>query len=297
MGAVKRCFRLLNICIKDRPDVMAGTSAEIPFVGKILHIPSINVEEDDAEVVSLYAKTTYPRSTVIVTPDVCSCGKWEQKAIKYKSYHELAYLHPNNFIPDKKVVEKYFPVDSPYFILRFVKLKAFHDEGIKGINSEIASKIIKMLLPYGRVYITSERELESEFEPYRIPIAPIDMHHVMAFSELYIGDSQTMAAEAGVLGVPFVRFNDFVGRIGYLRDLEDNYQLGFGIKTTEEEKLYSTIQMILDMPNRSQVFQGRRQKMLSEKIDAAKFFTWFIEKWPESLKTMKNDPSYQDRFK
>ena len=39
-----------------------------------------------------------------------------------------------------------------------------------------------------------------------------DMHHVMAFASLYIGDSQTMAAEAGVLGVPFVRFNDFVGR-------------------------------------------------------------------------------------
>ena len=42
----------------------------------------------------------------------------------------------------------------------------------------------------------------------------------MAFASLYIGDSQTMAAEAGVLGVPFVRFNDFVGRIGYLRELE-----------------------------------------------------------------------------
>lgn len=55
------------------------------------------------------------------------------------------------------------------------------------------------------------------------------MHHVMAFASLYIGDSQTMAAEAGVLGVPFVRFNDFVGRIGYLRELEDTYELGYGI--------------------------------------------------------------------
>ena len=36
----------------------------------------------------------------------------------------------------------------------------------------------------------------------------------VAFASLYIGDSQTMAAEAGVLGVPFVRFNDFVGRLG-----------------------------------------------------------------------------------
>lgn len=51
----------------------------------------------------------------------------------------------------------------------------------------------------------------------------------MVFASLYIGDSQTMSAEAGVLGVPFVRFNDFVGRIGYLRELEDVYELGYGI--------------------------------------------------------------------
>lgn len=58
------------------------------------------------------------------------------------------------------------------------------------------------------------------------------MHHVMAFASLYIGDSQTMAAEAGVLGVPFVRFSDFVGRIWYLRELEDKYELGYGIHAT-----------------------------------------------------------------
>ena len=54
----------------------------------------------------------------------------------------------------------------------------------------------------------------------------------MVFSSLYFGDSQTMAAEAWVLGVPFVRFNDFVGRTGYLRELEDVYELGYGIHAT-----------------------------------------------------------------
>ena len=62
--------------------------------------------------------------------------------------------------------------------------------------------------------------MEPQFEKYRIKINPLDMHHVMAFASLYIGDSQTMAAEAGVLGVPFVRFNDFVGRLSYLHELE-----------------------------------------------------------------------------
>ena len=218
------------------------------------------------------------------------------KATKYNSYQELAYLHPNHFRPDKSIVEKYFSSDQDYFLIRFAKLTAHHDDGIKGINAEIAQKIIDVLEPYGKIYITSERELESQFEPYRINIDPIDVHHVMAFAQIYIGDSQTMAAESGVLGVPFVRFNDFVGRIGYLRELEDVYQLGYGVKTNEVDRLYSTVEELLNMKMRKEVFAERRQKMLSEKIDYAQFLTWFIEDYPESAKTMKENPDYQYKF-
>ena len=126
------------------------------------------------------------------------------------------------------------------------------------------------------------------------------MHHVMAFSSLYIGDSQTMAAEAGVLGVPFVRYNDFVGRIGYLNELENDFHLGFGIRASEEgsdEKMYKVVEDLLNMPNLKEEWQTRRQKMLSEKIDYAQFLTWFIENYPESHRIMKDNPDYQFRFK
>ena len=36
-------------------------------------------------------------------------------------------------------------------------------------------------------------------------IDPSDMHHALAFASLYIGDTQTMAAEAAVLGTPSIR--------------------------------------------------------------------------------------------
>ena len=181
--------------------------------------------------------------------------------------------------------------------MRFAKLNAHHDSGIQGINTEIAQKLIDILKPHGGIYITSERELEPQFEQYRININPLDMHDAMAFAQIYIGDSQTMAAEAGVLGVPFVRFNDFVGRIGYLRELEDVYNLGFGIKTNEVEQLYSVVSELVAMPNRKEIFQERRQKMLSKKIDYAKFLTWFIEEYPESHKIMTESPDYQHNFK
>lgn len=144
------------------------------------------------------------------------------------------------------------------------------------------------------------------------------MHHVMAFASLYIGDSQTMAAEAGVLGVPFVRFNDFIGRIGYLRELEDVYELGYGIHATPlatdspirradgsvqpsgVEELYKRVEQLVSMPSdeRRATFQSRRQKMLSEKIDCAKFLTWFIENYPSSADQTHNaNEAFWSRFK
>jgi len=125
----------------------------------------------------------------------------------------------------------------------------------------------------------------------------------MESTSLYIGDSQTMAAEAGVLGVPFVRFNDFVGRIGYLRELEDTYHLGFGIKASSPgsvDQLCSRVEELVSMPSaeRTSLFQERRQSMLSDKIDCAKFLTWFIENYPESVKqTREADNTFWDKFK
>ena len=296
-GTLKRAWRLNAFCAKFKPDILTGTSVENSWIGKIRHIPVININEDDADVVPKYAKLSYPWADEILTPVVCDNGKWNKKSVKYNGYHELAYLHPNNFTPNRSVVEKYFSTDTPYFLIRFAKLKAHHDTGIKGIDSVIAQNLLDVLLPHGRVYISSERELEERFEPYRIHIRPIDMHHVMAFADLYIGDSQTMAAEAGVLGVPFVRFNDFVGRIGYLRELEDVYHLGYGIKTDEIERLFETIKLLLSMPNRAETFQERRRQMLADKIDVASFLTWFIKCYPQSKEEfMKNaDVQYQFR--
>ena len=68
-----------------------------------------------------------------------------------------------------------------------------------------------------------------------------------------------MAAEAGVLGTPFVRFNDFVGRLSYLNELENKYHLGRGHKTNDVEGFYASIQHWLDTPDRKGICAERRQ--------------------------------------
>lgn len=279
-GLIKQTLRINRFCNSFHPDILTGSSVENSFIGPLRHLPVINIGEDDASVVPSYARLTYPGASVILCPQSCDCGKWNKKAVKYPGYQELGYLHPENFIPDESVVKKYIDLDSPYFLMRFSGLSAHHDIGIRGINNEIAQRLINIMEPHGRVYITSERPLSPELDKYRIAINPLDIHHVMAFADLYIGDSQTMAAEAGVLGVPFVRFNDFVGRIGYLAELEDKYKLGFGIKPDNEEKLYETVESLITMENRKEVFQARRQEMLSKSINFADFLTNYIESYP-----------------
>lgn len=296
-------YHMWQFIRRNKIDLLIGSTLSFT-AAKIHRIPVIVMGEDDADVVPNYAKLVYPFASDILTPDSCNNGKWESKSSKYPSYHELAYLHPNHFTPDEKVVSVYgIDVTKPYFILRFASLNAHHDNGIKGINADIAQRLVDILKPHGRIYMTSERSLEPQFEQYRIKINPLDMHHVMAFALLYIGDSQTMAAEAGVLGVPFVRFNDFVGRIGYLRELEDKYELGYGIKASSEgsvEALCAHVQELVSMPSseRNATFAKRREVMLSDKIDCAKFLTWFIEHYPQSVAETKNaNKEFWKRFK
>jgi predicted glycosyltransferase len=281
LGMLKRDWRMYRHCTASKPDVLVGTSVEISHIGKLLGMPSINVNEDDWDVVPMYAKLAYPWATAILAPQDCRMGKWEWKTTFYNGYHELAYLHPDRFTPDRGIVEKYFSGSRPYAILRFSSLSAHHDTGIRGITDNLADQLIEILKPHMDVWITSERPLQEKFESMRMPIDPIDMHHVLASAEIYIGDSQTMAAEAGVLGTPFLRFNDFVGRISYLDDIENHYLLGFGIPGSQPGLLLRKLEKILATPNRREVWHERRDRMLEEKIDVTAWMVAYLLKFAD----------------
>ncbi|MFW5803748.1 MAG: DUF354 domain-containing protein [bacterium] len=287
---LQKLFGLFIKLLINRPDIIFGTSIVISLCSKLLKIDNIIVNEDDFDIINKTVTLGYPYATHILCPEVCKVLQFSDKSIKYPGYHELAYLHPENFFPNADIVKKNIKMDKPYFILRFAKLSAHHDNGISGINDEIAEKLVNKLSAHGKVYITSERELNETLEKYKISIKPIDMHHVIAFAKMYIGDSQTMAAEAGVLGVPFIRFNDFVGRINILDELENQYNLGFGIKTDRVDVLFSKVQSVLNENNLYDRWQKKRYKMLNEKIDFSKFLFWFISNYPDSVNDVKKKP-------
>lgn len=294
---VQKEFGLYNILKIHKPDLIVGTSVIVAHVAKLLNTKSLIVNEDDFDVISKTARIGYPFADNILSPECCRSWKFKGKTITYNSFHELAYLAPKYFLPQKKYVNSLTKNDEKYFILRFSSLAAHHDIGKKGISEEIALKLVELLAKYGNVYITSEKKLNSVLDKYRIKIDPIYMHHVLYYSDLYIGDSQTMAAEAAILGTPSIRFNDFVGKLSYLEELEHKYRLTYGIKTNESEKLINKVSEMLSYENLKDEWNQRRNKMLDEKIDTTDYMTWFIENYPQSVEIMRKNREYQYIFK
>lgn len=282
-GVLKCIVRLYKFSKYFKPHILVGTSVEISYVGRFLGIPSINVNEDDFNAVPYYSYLAYPFANYIVAPKSCPTGRWEDKTIHYEGYHELAYLHPNNFKPDRSILKKYINSIRPYSLIRLSSLNAHHDFGISGLSKEVLQGIINKLERTSDVYITSEQVLYPEFKKYQLPVPPQHIHHIISFAKIFIGDSQTMAAEAAVLGVPSIRINDFVGKLGYLDELEKKYQLTFGVKPSEKQNLFTVIDELISNNRLSEEWEFKRDKMLSDKIDVTNFLTWLISSYPQSI--------------
>jgi uncharacterized protein len=218
------------------------------------------------------------------------------KKISYQGYMKLAYLHPNVFIPSNIGLE--IITQKKFCIIRLAKLTAHHDNNIQGLKEPEVLKIIEVLETKNiNVFIDSEYQLPDSLKMHLLNIPKNKMHDLMSYAKLIISDSQSMSVEAAMLGVPSIRFNDFVGKIGVLNELEHVYGLTFGIKPENPDELFNKLDELINQPNLKLDFAARRQTMLSDKIDVTAFFVWFIENYPESAAIMKNNPDYQLRFK
>ena len=290
---LKKTYSLIKISKFFRPDIMISSATEVAIAGKLIRVPTLLYFEDDLEYVKNWALICGPLASNLICPESCSAGKWVNKVVKYNGYHELTYLHPK--LTDFSISET--SKTKPKYLLRLAKLTAYHDDNNSGIDNKLAHKIIDQLKVKGDVYISAERELSNDFKELKLKVKSTELLDFMRDVDLYIGDSQTMAAEAAVLGIPSIRFNDFVGKLGYLEELEHKYGLTYGIKTSEPEKLLEKIDELISYPNIKEEWQKRRAKMLADKIDVTAFMVWFIENYPNSVKVMKENPEYQYRFR
>ena len=288
--------RMLKIVRQNHIDIGLGSSINIPHISKLSRMKSIILDDDDDEVEPLFVKFGHPFADTILSP--VDTPRKSKKTLYVNAYHELSYLHPNRFEPDPSVLrDAGVQKGEPYFILRFNAFKAHHDVGVVGLTIENKRRLVSNLSLKGKVFITTERDIDDEFKPYQLKVSPEKAHSLMYYATMLVGDSQTMTSEAAVLGTPAIRCNTFVGRIHYLEEEEHKYGLTYGFLPDQSEEMFKKIDEILALPNLKEEWQTRRHRMLTEKIDYSRFLTWFVENYPESGKIMTDNPDYQWSFK
>lgn len=273
------------------PDIIIGFgSIRGAHAAFLMGKKSINFTDTEHETEQIFLYKTF--TSTLCTPS-CYMKDLGLKQIRFNSYKELAYLHPNYFSPDPSVLDNLnLHEKDKFIILRLVSWDASHDIGHHGIKDKI--NFINKLENYGQVFISSESPLDDHLKKYKIDIAVEKMHDLLYYSSLYVGEGATMATEAAVLGVPSIFVSSLSGKLGYLNELEHNYGLVYSY-LNEESALNRSI-AILENNNSKYEWNLKKNKLLNEKIDINAFMIWFIENYPQSVKIMRNNPNFQNKF-
>jgi len=261
---IVRTFRLMKICIDNRPDLLMGIMGpSIAVSGFLLRIPAwVFYDTENAWITNWFA---YPLARRVYTPE-CYMGTIGKNQIRYAGYHELAYLHPQRFAPDRSILARYaVEPDKPYTLIRFVSWQASHDISEKGLSLKDKMRLIELAERYGRVYISSESPLPESIRSKHIPVKITEIHHLIAFAKLVVGESATMASEAAVLGVPALFISDTLR--GYTIEEEKKYGLVYNFSRKEIEKALEIMEQILNDPESTRQYSEKWQKLLHEKSD------------------------------
>ncbi|MBZ0295771.1 MAG: DUF354 domain-containing protein, partial [Anaerolineae bacterium] len=212
-----------------------------------------------------------PFATVIATPDVFT-RDLGPKQVRYAGFHELAYLHPDEFTPDPHELESLglIPEDR-FFVVRFVSWDATHDIGEHGFSAADKRTLLRELSKQGRVLLSVESgDIDAEFRPLVTTFPPEKAHHLLAFATLYIGEGGTMLTEAALLGTPAIFVSTL--RAGNWDHLRDQYGLLYFFDTGREG-LAKALEL-LAMPDLKAVWAERRAKLLADKINPT---PWLVE--------------------
>jgi len=296
VNVIQQDSQLFRFVTKNKIDFGLSSGIVLSHISKVTKMKSVIFDDDDDKAEPLVVKYGHPFADVVLTPSPIE--RKTTKSITYQGSHELAYLHPNRFIPDESIINNIgLKKNEKYFLLRFVAFKGHHDGGHFGISIEQKRKIISQLLKYGKVLISAERAIEPEFEQYRLNVPSEKIHSLMYYSSLFIGDSQTMISEAAIMGVPAIKCNSFAGQLSVPNELEKKYGLCYAYHPNDFDLFYNHIRQILNNENVKTEWIEKKNRFLKDKIDVTAFMVWFIENYPESKKIMQKNPDYQYNFK
>lgn len=195
-------FRLFFLLLIRRPQAIVALGG--PLCAHVGSLFSRVLIFTDTHIAETQNRITFPFASKIIVPS--SYPKeyiMNERFYSYKGYHELAYLDLDQFNPDNEVLQKLgLEKEENFFLVRLTAWNSSHDFGVNGLSLEQRNFLINFLNERGKVFISSEDPLPKDLEKFNYTLQPSDLHSVIYFSDLVIGESATLVSEAAVLGVP-----------------------------------------------------------------------------------------------
>ena len=272
---IVRTYRLTRVMRAFRPDVLTGIMGpSIALAGKLYGVPAVIFY--DTEFATQSNWFTYPLAHSVCTPD-CYSEVVRGTHRTYSGYHELAYLHPNRFQPDPGRLGAFgVSAGEPYSIVRFVSWEAVHDRRERGLSLHQKRTLVDLLERHGPVLISSEGPLPNDLESRRAAGPVEDIHHLLAYAQMIVGESATMSSEAAVLGVPAI-FIATTAR-GYIDDQERRYGLVRHFTEEQFEEAVRAVEGLFDGERPRDFGSRARQRLLEEKADVTEWMIDYFER-------------------
>jgi predicted glycosyltransferase len=275
LGLPRIDYFVYKVAKEFKPDIFV--SAGTPYaaqVSKILGKPHISFPNTEHAKFALYLSN--PFTDIICTPYFFK-KDFGKKHIRFNGFNELNYLHSNYFKPDPAIVKELGLSGERYVLLRFSALDSHHDTAAKGFGfktEEEVMKFIKQIEKFARVVITSEINLSSIFDKYKIKVPSDKWHDFLYYATMYIGEGAKTASEAAILGVPSIYASNT--KRGYLDELEEKYDLAYTIN--DKEKAIAKAVYLLNDIKLKEKWRVKKERLLNEKIDTVEYMVNVILK-------------------
>lgn len=270
----KHTWNVLKAIRQFNPDIVISISS--PMAALAARLVGIDhIAFDDTEHANLEHILYLPFTKTVYTPTSFT-KDFGQKQKRYPGFHELAYLHPTRFSANPAPLAEYgIDPSKPFYIVRVVAWEASHDIGHRGFEHGEVKRLVDFLSSKGSVLVSSEASGKTEIADSGVEVHPTKMHDLLFYADLYIGEGGTMATEAALLGTPSIFVSTLTA--GNWQELETRHELMYSFKSGAPATMKA--EELLSIPNLKEIWQKRRQKMLTQKIDVTKFIVEEIEKF------------------
>jgi predicted glycosyltransferase len=246
-------------------------------------------DTDDGTAVGAHFWLARPFADVITTGDWMP-GSFGQHHRRYRGFKALAYLHPDRFTPAPlaDISPDLADLRRPLVVVRFSAHAASHDRRIEGLPTDTRRELLGLLEGRATVVLSTERtagEAGGEADgtpPLRVvgagALDPRAFLSVLAAADLCVGDSQSVAAEAAMLGVPSIRLSGFTGLAPYLGVLEQRYELMRNLSPGEEESfLLLVMEALANIDDWKARAARGRSLLLEESEDVTNWYADLVE--------------------